>query len=226
MLRLVLVEDEPIFRRGLRWLVKKQGWTVAAEAVTADEALTAIRETRPDVAVVDLGIPGSGFHVLKAMPAGVRSVVCTHASGAEPAIEATRAGAHGFVDKGEPEQTIIYAITLVARGERYIPEELRAAVEHGLRPLPLPRHEGDDALLTDRQREVFVLLGDVLQNKQIADRLGIDERTVEAHRAAIARRLSVAPGDLVARAVIARVNRQTAVDVLSQMTAPKRGNRP
>jgi DNA-binding NarL/FixJ family response regulator len=203
--RIALLDDHLLFREGLRALILAQpDLTVVAEGSEARELYALLDEAAPDVAVIDLALPGSsGISATQAVarrwPACRVLVLTMHAS-ADHVTRAFAAGATGYAIKEQGAQEVLDAIRRVAGGERYvapsIPESFLAGTGAGT----------DLATLTPREREIFDLILASRSNRDIADYLGLSIKTVETHRAAINRKLGAhSTADLVRLAVRLRI---------------------
>lgn len=190
--RVVLVDDHPVVRSGLRaWLDSRDGIEVAGEAETVRDAISLVTAMQPDVVVLDLKLPdGSGLDVLRRIraaedPPGV--VILTSFGEDRDIVEAVERGADGFLHKDAAPAEIESAIRAVARGERALsPRATSALVEGVRRGRPAAIDE-----LTPREREVLGLLADGRSNADIADELTISIKTVKTHVSSILRKLDV-----------------------------------
>jgi DNA-binding NarL/FixJ family response regulator len=195
LVNVLLADDHALVRAGIRALAEKiEGVAIVAEASRGQEALSLIRENRPDLVLLDITMPEmNGFEVLdnlkKEFP-GVRVVVLTVHDSEEYAVHAIRAGAHGFLPKSAAGSELELAIKAVMRGEFYLSPEFskKAFLEHvsdaaqGRSPL---------AELTPRQREVLRMIAERHSTKDIARNLNISAKTVESHRAQLMERLNI-----------------------------------
>lgn len=195
LIRVMLVEDHLIVRQGLRALLETQeGIEVAGEAGDGEEALASCRKVRPDVIVLDLGLPGKdGIRVAEELRdelPGCRVLVLSMHSGEEYVRSALRAGAAGFLVKGAGLTDLVRAIRAVAAGEAFFcgaaAEVLARDVRHGGVAV-----EGARASLTEREREVLRLVASGKSSREIAAILGISPKTVEGHRANIMEKLGI-----------------------------------
>jgi DNA-binding NarL/FixJ family response regulator len=196
--QLVLLDDHPLFREGLRAVLDADGsFDVLGEASNAEEALALVEAKQPRVVVADVSLPGtSGIDFARALrrrsPDSVVLVLTMHAS-PELAAEAFDAGACGYALKAEAPRSIVDAIRTVARGERYLsPTIPRSALEG--------RTSSNDPLdgLSPREKEVFRLVVKGYSNDNIARELDISIKTVQTHRAKINHKLGVhSTGELV-----------------------------
>lgn len=192
--RVLIVDDHPMMRLGLtRFLAEAGDLTVCGEAATAAEAMRAVEDTRPDVVLLDISLEGrSGLDLLKDLRARHRRLpVLVHSMHDEMifAERTLRVGARGYLMKQETGARLIQALRQVLRGEVYLSERLRAPSRSGKassRNPPTPI-----ATLTDREFEVFRLIGGGRSSRQIADELHLSLKTIEAHREHMKRKLRV-----------------------------------
>lgn len=186
-IRLLIVDDHPIVRHSLISLLTAYGpqFQVVAEARNAQEALTQAQMSKPDVVLTDLQMkPTSGIELiglLSRRQPDIRFVVFTASTQEEHMLQAFDAGAAGFVVKESEEGEIVKAIEAVMGGSTHYPSELSRALDRRRR-LPV---------LTVRETEVLSLVARGLTSKEIARKLGIDFRTVDAHRANIKQRFGL-----------------------------------
>ncbi len=194
-LRLLVVEDHPIFREGLiAALSTADDIEVVAVVGSVAEALDALAVhelERPDLALVDLALPdGTGAEVIRAATGhGVRSMVLTMSKDPTYLLDAVKAGARGYVVKGASRQDIVSAIHAVAAGDAVFGAEvadlaLGAVVRQDARTASFPQ-------LTAREHDVLGLLALGLPNAVIADRLQLSDKTVRNHVSAILAKLGV-----------------------------------
>jgi DNA-binding NarL/FixJ family response regulator len=191
VIRVVLVDDHAVVRSGLTQLLDASG-DIAVVGTAADgaEALDVVRETQPDVVLMDLQMPGvDGVSATRAIAEEQPSaavVVLTSFSDSERIVAALDAGALGYLLKDADPEDVLEGVRAVSRGES--PIHPRAA-----RQLLTARASGPTGpQLTPREAEVLGLVRAGLANKQIARRLGISERTVKAHLTSVFQRIGVA----------------------------------
>ncbi|MEW6753284.1 MAG: response regulator transcription factor [Candidatus Latescibacterota bacterium] len=183
-LRLLLVDDHPLVRDGIKAGLSSLGHlTVVGEAASGEQALQMAAELRPDVALVDIGLPGmNGLEVtrrLSALHPQLRIVVLTVYDEREYALQALRAGARWCVLKNSPASELCTALAVVGRGELYFSTDIaRMAVHDYARQ----KAEATRAELTPREREVLALIAEGRSSKEVAGELCISVRTVETHR--------------------------------------------
>jgi DNA-binding NarL/FixJ family response regulator len=194
-MRVLLADDHTLFRDGLRSLLERLGdVTVAGEAGDGREALKLIEERSPDVAIVDITMPGlSGLEVAaraKRVSPATRVIILSMHAGEAYVAHALRAGVAGYLLKDAAAAELALALRAVRRGETYLSPAISKHVVGGF--LHGTRGEADPlALLTPRQREILQLIAEGKANKVIAADLGLSVKTVEAHRAQLMDRLDI-----------------------------------
>jgi len=190
-----VAEDHPVMREGLaELLVRETGFLLAGSASSARELRTLIECTPPHVLVMDLMLQeADGLALIKdlaALAAELRIVVFSLHAEEVYAERCLRAGAHGYVMKTEPVATLFRAIRDVAAGGIAVSPRVSAAVLGGLggrgRSSAI-----DEAQLTDRELQVYRLSGLALPTREIAEKLGVSVKTVEAHRENIKNKLGL-----------------------------------
>jgi DNA-binding NarL/FixJ family response regulator len=197
MIRVLLVDDFPIVRQGLTQLIDHEtDMTVCGEAGDVSEALTQIEALRPDIAIVDLSLPGtqSGFDLAKTIvheaPATQVLVLSMHDE-ALHAERALRAGARGYIMKSEPPEQILSAIRQINQGDIYLSEEFSSQMLNTMMgPDISPPPSAEDSL-SDRERDVFDLIGGGMTAGEIAIQLGVSSKTVESHKSRIRHKIGV-----------------------------------
>jgi DNA-binding NarL/FixJ family response regulator len=202
-----LVEDHPITREGFAQLINfQEDLHVCGEAGSVGRALAGIETTKPDLVIVDISlIESNGLELIKALmarcPALAILVLSTHDETLY-AERAVRAGARGYVMKQAPTIEVMKAIRAVLSGELYLSENMRSRmVRQHLRGKTAPR-QSDVEVLSDRELEIFEMIGNGRTTRQIALKLHLSISTVETHRAHIKEKLRLANSvELVRHAV-------------------------
>ncbi len=213
-LRVLLADDHPVFRKGMRALLTSLGGAeVVAEAADGEQAIALCAELAPDVVVMDLQMPGkNGVEatrgILAAHP-GTGVLVLTMFEDDDSVFDAMRAGALGYLVKGSETDEIIAAITAVGRGEAIFgPTVARRILSFLTRPLSAY----DQQLfpeLTDREREVLDLIAAGINNPDMAKRLHLSPKTIRNHVSSVFSKLQVADrAQAIVRARAAGLGRQ------------------
>jgi len=194
--RVLIVDDHPIFRRGLRELIADEpDLEVCCEAADSGEALRYIHTCPPDVPLIDLTLKGGhGLELIeeiKQQNDQVRMLVCSMHPETDFAERALRAGAMGYVNKEEAADKIVEAIHQVLRGEIYLSGSMAKRLLQSLVG-GKPDEQDPVETLTNREMEVFQLIGQGYTTKQIARRLDLSPKTIETHREKIKTKLDLA----------------------------------
>ncbi|MGH3815170.1 MAG: response regulator [Pseudonocardiaceae bacterium] len=204
MIRVVVVDDQPLVRAGIVMLVNAEDdITVVAQAADGQEALTQIRAQRPDVVLMDVRMPGTdgvaatravveeGLTAQSGQPIGIIILTTYHID--EAVYAALRAGASGFLLKDAAPAEIVNAIRSVVAGEAWLdPAVARRLIdEFAARPEPHTPTPAEMAQLTPREREVLSLMARGLSNADVATELFISEATVKTHLARVMMKLGV-----------------------------------
>jgi DNA-binding NarL/FixJ family response regulator len=175
-IRILSVEDHPVFREGLSTIIgSQQDMLLVAQAATAAEAMKEFRLHRPDVTLMDLRLPGANgtdtIVAIRGESPKARIIVLTTSDGDAEIQRALRAGASAYILKSTPKDELLAVIRSVHAGNRHVPPEVATR---------LAEYFGDEAL-TPRELEVLQLIRDGSKNKEIAARLNISETTVNFH---------------------------------------------
>jgi two-component system NarL family response regulator len=190
-IRVLLVDDHRILREALRLtLAREPGLEVVGEAGDAREALAAARELKPDVVVLDIGLPDlSGLEVaarLRRLDGRPQVVALSAHADKRFVSEMLRSGAQGYVTKSAPSEELVRAVRAVAGGGSYLCPEVAGALVSEVRALG-----GEAPRLGRREIEVLRLLAGGARSAEIAQQLHISAATVEVHRRNIMRKLDL-----------------------------------
>ncbi|MCU0786705.1 MAG: response regulator transcription factor [Verrucomicrobia bacterium] len=186
--RVFIVDDHTMFREGLRQLIDHgPGLTVCGDAADSTEAMRGIRETKPDVVLVDISLGGaSGIDLIKAIKAENEDLLVLVVSMHDEVLyaeRALRAGAMGYVMKHEPIKNVRTAIHKVLGGSMYLSEKMAVSIISKLMRAQNPDHPTTTVdLLSDRELEVFRMLGQGKGVRQIAEELNVTVATVNSFR--------------------------------------------
>jgi DNA-binding NarL/FixJ family response regulator len=194
--RIFLVDDHPLVREWLTNLINQQpDLTVCGETDSAPRALEAIALARPDVAIVDLSLKdSSGFDLIKNLKqseTGAAVLVLSMHDEAHYAERALRAGARGYVMKRETTKKVITAIRRVLEGKLYLSDTIAEAMTVRLVSGTANATSFPVEQLSDRELEVFEMLGRGLGTRQIAETLRVSVKTIQAYCARIKEKLNV-----------------------------------
>jgi len=197
-LRILLADDHALVRRGARSVLhSRHGWKVVAEAENGHEAIRKAIDLKPDVAVVDIGMPDlDGIEVARQIREAVpdtKVLVLTMHESDHMVRRALDAGASGYLLKSDLTDSLRQAVKAVAEGERFLTPKVSEIVLHGFLKTKSQHQPGEraGARTTPREIEIIRLLAGGKTNKEIAALLGIAVRTVETHRSRIMLKLGV-----------------------------------
>jgi DNA-binding NarL/FixJ family response regulator len=190
-MRVILADDHLIVRQGLRLVLEKENIEVLGEASDGLEAIRMIRDLRPEIAVLDLDMPGlDGLAVLREAATAsphTRAVILTRHMEEPYAVEALRIGARGYVLKTQASTDLVAAIQHVGRGEVYLSPRISKAVVHAY----LSNNDSPNGKLSVRERQVLQLVGEGHSTKKIAALLGISVKTADTHRTKVMEKLDI-----------------------------------
>jgi DNA-binding NarL/FixJ family response regulator len=195
--QIVIADDHSIFRKGLRAVIEmEQGLRVIAEARDGEEALRQIKELRPDIAVLDVDMPGmDGFQVVKELRRGripCEIIILTIHSEEDMFNEALSLGVKGYVLKDNSSTDIINAIQALRQGHHFTSPSITShLIRHTERAAVLGEKVTGVSDLTPTERRILRLIAEYKTSKEIADELCVHYRTIENHRTNISAKLGL-----------------------------------
>jgi DNA-binding NarL/FixJ family response regulator len=206
---ILLIDDHPIVRQGLAQLINQESdLQVTSEAATAREALEALEEgaAPPDVAIVDISLEDrSGIELIKDLRARHPQLPVLALSMHDEALyaeRALRAGAKGYIMKQEATEKVMTAIRKVLAGQIYVSEKMAARLVDQV--VDRKPGEGDSPLsrLSDRELEIFGMIGRGMGTREVANKLSLSIKTIEAHREHIKEKLRLRSGTELMRMAV------------------------
>ncbi|MGE5674434.1 MAG: response regulator [Mycobacterium leprae] len=195
-IRILIADDHLVVREGVRTMLEIQDdMAVVGEACNGEEAVQLAGQLQPDVILMDLRMPGlDGLGAIRAIRRqwpDLAVVIFTTYDDDNNIVQGLQAGARGYVLKDSSREAIYAAIRSASRGETLLPPAVAARVVAHLAQGSSGATAPADPVLSERELEVLRLVADGQRNKEIADELGITERTVKAHLASIFNKLGV-----------------------------------
>ncbi len=192
--RVFIVDDHPIVRLGLSQLVNQENdLAICGEATNAKEALAAIAVLQPDIAIVDISLPGTdGIELIKMLKIRYQALPLLILSMHSESLygeRALRAGASGYITKQEVNKKLVMAIQQVLRGEIYASNNMKTRLLKTFLHKSYDRTNSGVNCLSDREFETFRLFGEGLRTREIAELLYISVKTVETYRTHIKKKL-------------------------------------
>jgi NarL family two-component system response regulator LiaR len=194
---IILADDHPIVRQALRNEIEKEAdFQVLAEAVDGEEAVSLVTELRPNVVIMDIGMPRlNGIEAtrqIKCIYHDTMVLVLTVYDDIEHILEILESGADGYLTKNVMAEEIVQAVRSIIGGEIVLSPEvfgqvLKYALRHNIKPLTLDT----GTKLTVREQEILILIAQGMSNKQIAEKLEVGIRTVKSHLVDIYTKLKV-----------------------------------
>jgi DNA-binding NarL/FixJ family response regulator len=205
--RVLVVDDHPVFREGLvRVLNQEKDLQVVGEAANAPDALKAAAALGPDLAIIDISLEESnGLDLARSLRDQIPSirilVLSMHKENLH-AERALRAGANGYIMKRESGSRLLEAVRQVLAGQTYVSEPIKELLLQKVTASPEAMSQSPADLLSDREFEVFQLIGQGYGTRQIAEELHVSMKTVESHREHIRDKMQLASTfELVQRAI-------------------------
>jgi DNA-binding NarL/FixJ family response regulator len=195
-IRVLVVDDHPLMRKGVSQLIDQEhDLTVVGEAEDAHKAMTAVESAKPDVALIDISLNGSsGIELIKNLKVrfpNLKMLVLSMHDESVYAHRALRAGACGYIMKQEGTERVLTAVRKVIGGEIYLSERMGSRMLHTLVNGREPSAGSPVEVLSDRELEVFSLIGQGHGTRPIAEKLHLSVKTIESHRAHIKEKLNL-----------------------------------
>lgn len=205
--RVFIVDDHPVTRTGVATLVNREAdMEICGEADNALDAFTEIQNKRPDLALIDISLKKpNGIELLKNLRAvmpGLRTLIMSMHDEELYAERALRAGAQGYIMKEEAGEKIVHAVRKILKGEPYLSEKMKNRVLHHV--MGVRKHDSAHSIhsLSDREMEVFNLIGDGFSTRDIAEKLTLSVKTIDSYREHLKLKLGLKKGsDLVRYAI-------------------------
>jgi DNA-binding NarL/FixJ family response regulator len=193
--KVLLVDDHPLVRRGVADVIAHESdLEICGEAADVAEAMLALERVRPDVVVIDLSLrSGHGIDLIekiKVHDPRIKTLVSSMHDETLFAERVLQAGAMGYITKQEPPEALVRAIRQVLRGELYLSPRMTSRILHRVTGSP-PQQESPIESLSNREIEVYEMIGQGLTIQQIAARLHLSPKTIETHREKIKQKLNL-----------------------------------
>lgn len=195
-IKILIVEDHPIFRMGMKDMIEHEpDMTVCGDAEDVAGALELLESDRPDLVIVDLSLRESnGLDLVKEISARYKRVACLVLSMHDEALHAERcilAGAKGYIMKQEASESVVTAIRRIMDGHIHVSPSIMSHILNVFRKQPDLAHESPLKRMSDRELEIFQLIGQGLASKEIAMRLNVSIKTVGTYRERIKEKLNL-----------------------------------
>ena len=197
-IRVLLADDQSLIRAGFRMILESQGdIEVVGEAANGEQAAESTRRLKPDVVMMDIQMPGGdGLAATRRIAADAdshsRVIILTTFERDEYVFEALQAGASGFLLKNAPPEQLVEAVRLVASGEALLaPSVTRRVIEQFARRPVEPAVRERVESLTQREREVLILLARGMSNSELAAELFVTEGTIKTHLSSLLAKLGL-----------------------------------
>jgi DNA-binding NarL/FixJ family response regulator len=206
----LIVDDHPLMRQGLSLLInQQQDLKVCGEAEEAQSAMHAIAHMRPDILILDISLSGpDGLELLKSIRASepyLPVLILSMHDEAVYAERALRAGANGYIMKQEASEKVLIAVRRILNGDIYLSERMSNKMLQQF--VGVATIQSRMASLSDRELEVFRLIGDGRATREIADQLHLSVKTVETYQAHIKEKLALRSGrELIQHAIQWKIN--------------------
>jgi DNA-binding NarL/FixJ family response regulator len=211
-IKILIADDHEVVRQGVRNILEaEESFDLSAEATTGRDAVALCEKLNPDVAILDISMPGlngidAARQILKLCPK-TKILIFTVHDAERLVYEVVEAGAHGYILKSDAGRHLAAAVKAILAGRHYFSSQVSEVLFESFRSKGMPHtqaasSEHDSPKPTNREREIIQLLAEGKSNKEVATSLGISVKTAETHRAAIMRKLGFhSIGELVRYAI-------------------------
>jgi len=207
-MNIIIVDDHPVVRKGLKTILEENGYTVCGEAEDGNSAVKIISDCEPDLAIVDIELKGNvnGIELISAIRSrfsNVSILVMSMDDGTLYAERSIQAGARGYVTKAEASDNIINAIETVMSGKLFLSRSIseKIAGKHILGSVD--ESEVNVSLLSPREFEIFRLLGMGYKRNEISKQLNMNINTIESHRRNIRDKFNLKDSSEITKAAVA-----------------------
>lgn len=205
--RIFVVDDHPLVRRGLRQLIEDEpDLMVCCESGSIAETLQSIEHCIPDLLIIDISLPdGNGLDLVKRLLArdpGIRILVSSMHDEELFAQRALRAGAKGYLNKQEAAERVLDAVRQILKGKMYVSQRMTERLLQDVAANAPRSSRSPIERLSDRELEVFELIGRGQGASEIANKLNLSVKTIETHRANIKRKLNLASANELTRSAV------------------------
>jgi DNA-binding NarL/FixJ family response regulator len=196
VLRILIADDHEVARKGIRALLEAHpGWEVIGEAADGREAVTSVNQLRPDVVLLDVGMPGlNGLdatrQILASLP-DTRILILTMHDSDQVVREVLAAGARGFLLKSDAGRDLVAAVEALQNRRTFFTTKVAQLVLEGYLHPETDNTRGSREILTPREREVIQLLAEGKTTKEVATTLNLSVKTAETHRTNLMRKLDL-----------------------------------
>lgn len=213
-IRVIIADDHPLYRDGVaRTLTESGRFSVVGQCATAAEAVELARAHLPELALIDISMPGGGIEAtgrIATLAPAVRVVILTASEADDDVMQALKAGAAGYVLKGVGGRELIRVLTEVATGGSYVPPAMAARLLAAMGPRRGGEPSSADLIaeLTPREEDILRLVARGMSNKEVARELDLQEKTVKHYMTNILQKLQVrnrTEAALLAREVWGRI---------------------
>ena len=195
-IRIIVIDDHPLYRSGVvRTLEETDSFSVVGEGGKADDALQLAERARPDIALLDISMPGSGLKALEKLNAAhpeIKCIMLTVSEDDEDIMTAMKNGARGYVLKGIFAPELVHVVRTIAEGGSYVSPSLAAGLLAAMQEPGANRQAGSAIeSLTEREEQILRLVSDGKSNKEVGRALNLQEKTIKHHMTSILQKLQV-----------------------------------